>query len=73
MAVTSGTHLEHVVISRIFQRKFSFKVQCCTVLRTGEHPGILQQITEYGHLFSNAQVIPSLNTLKMNVCVDSDS
>lgn len=77
MAVSSGTHLEHVVVlCLIFLRKFSFKVlkmQCCTFLRTGQHPGILQKIIKCGHLFSNAQVVPGLNTLKINVCVDSDS
>lgn len=41
--------------------------------RTGQHPGILQKIIKYGHLFSNAQVFPGVNTLKINVCVDSDS
>lgn len=72
--ITSGTHLKHVVVlSLVFLRKFSFKVQCCTILRTGEHPGILQQITEHGPLSSNAQVVLDLDTLKMNVRVDSDS
>lgn len=54
-------------------RKFSFKVQYCTILRTGESPGILQRITERGPLSSNAQIVPGLNTLKMSMCVDSDS
>lgn len=72
--ITSGIHLEPVVVlSHIFLRKFNFKVQCCTTLVTGEHPGILQLITERGPLSSNVQVVLDLNTLKMNACVDSDS
>ena len=42
-------------------------------VRTGERPGILQQNTACSGLFSNAQVIDGLNTLRMNVCVGSHS
>lgn len=42
-------------------------------VRTGEHPGILQQSTARSGLFSNAQVIAGLNALRMNVCVNSQT
>lgn len=54
-------------------RKFNFKVSAVLHYLKDWCPGILQRIIECGPLSSKAQIFPGLNTLKINVCVDSDS